>query len=80
VIILVGGVIEDSTHPTQSLLSLCLISGGYGRGQSTLGDGAVGPPRSGFVLRLCIRKADEATLRPRSATALRIRDSADAHT
>ena len=24
------------------------------------GDGAVGPPRSGFVLRLCIRKADEA--------------------
>ena len=23
-------------------------------------DGAVGPPRSGFVLRLCIRKADEA--------------------
>jgi hypothetical protein len=25
----------------------------------SIGDGAVGPPRSGFVLRLCIRKADE---------------------
>src|SRR4051812_6319042 len=25
-----------------------------------IGDGEVGPPRSGFVLRLCIRKADEA--------------------
>ena len=28
--------------------------------------GAVGPPRSGFVLRLCIRKADGAGVRPRS--------------
>jgi hypothetical protein len=26
----------------------------------SIGDGAAGPPRSGFVLRLCIRKADEA--------------------
>ena len=26
----------------------------------SIGDGAVGPPRSGFVLRLCIRKADGA--------------------
>ncbi len=25
-----------------------------------IGEGEVGPPRSGFVLRLCIRKADEA--------------------
>ena len=25
-----------------------------------IGEPAVGPPRSGFVLRLCIRKADEA--------------------
>jgi hypothetical protein len=24
------------------------------------GEGEVGPPRSGFVLRLCIRMADEA--------------------
>jgi hypothetical protein len=31
-----------------------------GRGHSIpRGEGAVGPPRSGFVLRLCIRKADE---------------------
>ena len=26
----------------------------------SIGDGAVSPPRSGFVLRLCIRKADQA--------------------
>ena len=25
-----------------------------------IGEGEIGPPRSGFVLRLCIRKADEA--------------------
>jgi hypothetical protein len=25
-----------------------------------IGEGEVGPPQSGFVLRLCIRKADEA--------------------
>ena len=29
----------------------------------SIGDGAVGPPRSGFVLRLCIRKADGACLK-----------------
>ena len=26
----------------------------------SIGDGAVGPPRNGFVLRLCIRKPDGA--------------------
>jgi hypothetical protein len=41
------------------------------------GDGAVGPPRSGFVLRLRVRKADEAGGKPRSTTALRIQDSAE---
>src|SRR5262245_35618871 len=30
----------------------------------SIGQGAVGPPRSGFVLRLCIRKADEARGEP----------------
>ena len=25
----------------------------------SIGDGAIGPPRIGFILRLCIRKADE---------------------
>jgi hypothetical protein len=36
-------------------------STGLGSGHSIpIGEGAVGPPRSGFVLRLCIRKADEA--------------------
>ncbi len=35
--------------------------GGMGSDHSILiGEPAVGPPRSGFVLRLCIRKADEA--------------------
>jgi hypothetical protein len=43
----------------------------------SIGDGAVSPPRSGFVLRLCIRKADGAWGKPRSAPALRIQDSAD---
>lgn len=32
-----------------------------GRGHPIpIGEGEIGPPRSGFVLRLCIRKADEA--------------------
>jgi hypothetical protein len=36
-------------------------SRGMGSGDSIpIGERAVGPPRSGFVLRLCIRKADEA--------------------
>jgi hypothetical protein len=36
-------------------------STGSGSGHSiSIGDGAVGPPRSGFVLRVCIRKADGA--------------------
>ena len=53
-------------------------SGGLGSGHSIpIGDGAVGPSRSGFVLHLCIRKADEAGVRPRSVTALRIQDSAE---
>jgi hypothetical protein len=42
-----------------------------------IGFGAVGAPRSGIVLHNCIRKADEAGMRPRSVTALRIQDSAD---
>ena len=29
----------------------------------SIGDGAVGPPRSGFVLRVCIRKADQACVK-----------------
>jgi hypothetical protein len=32
---------------------------------------------SSLVFRLCIRKTNEAGWRPRSATALRIKDSAD---
>src|SRR5262245_45392154 len=53
-------------------------SGGLGSSHSnSIGQGAVGPPRSGFVLRLCIRKADGPGVRPRSATALRIQDSAE---
>ena len=36
-------------------------STGLGSSHSiSIGDGAVGPPRSGFVLRDCIRKADVA--------------------
>ena len=36
-------------------------STGLGSGHSiSIGEGAVGPPRSGFVLRGCIRKADRA--------------------
>src|SRR5262245_17780421 len=36
-------------------------SRGVGSGHSIpIGQPEVGPPRSGFVLRLCIRKADEA--------------------
>ena len=42
-----------------------------------IGEGEVGPPRSGFVLRLCIRKADEAWGEAALATALRIQDSAE---
>src|SRR5512135_1007053 len=33
---------------------------GVGPHSIPIGEGAVGPPRSGFVLRLCIRKADGA--------------------
>ena len=33
----------------------------HGWGDSIpIAEGEIGPPRSGFVLRLCIRKADEA--------------------
>jgi hypothetical protein len=36
-------------------------SRGMGWGHSIpIGEGEIGPPRSGFVLRLCIRKADGA--------------------
>ncbi len=38
-----------------------VASGGLGSGHSIpIGEPAVGPPRSGFVLRGCIRKADGA--------------------
>lgn len=53
-------------------------SRGLGSSHSILiGDGAVVPPRSGFVLRLCIRKADGVGVRPCSTTALRIQASAE---
>src|SRR4051794_5054903 len=54
-------------------------SRGMGRGDSIpIVEGEIGPPRSGFVLRLCIRKADEAwgeaslALRPRGYKILQM--------
>ena len=40
-------------------------------------EGEIGPPRSGFVHRLCIRKADEVWGEAAPTTALRIQDSAE---
>ena len=74
--------ITTSTHPREGPCVRPKGPSGASRGLESghsipIGDRAVGPPRSGFVLRLCIRKADEAGVRPCSATALRIQDSAE---
>src|SRR5208337_3782482 len=46
-------------------------SRGLGSSHSiSIGDGAVGPPRSGFVLRSCVRKADPACVQATLADGL----------
>ena len=76
------GLVRASPHcswtrlcedPSVTLKTPPGASRGLGSSHSnSIGDGAVGPPRSGFVLRLCIRKTDEAWLKPGSLAALRI--------
>ena len=52
--------LRPKTDPS-GLKTLLRITRGLGSGHSiSIGEPAIGPPRSGFVLRLCIRKADEA--------------------